>query len=57
MKRPAPQSWKDYGGRGVTVCERWRTSYQTFLADILATIGRRPSPKHSIDRINNDGTP
>lgn len=40
-----------YGARGVTVCERWRLSFQDFLADM----GERPSRGHSIDRIDNDG--
>lgn len=45
------RGWPNYGGRGITVCERWRESYLTFLADV----GRRPSSKHSLDRIANDG--
>ena len=49
--QPNSPGWKRYGGRGITVCQEWVHSYESFLAHV----GRRPSPNHSIDRINNDG--
>lgn len=47
--------YKDYGGRGIKVHLLWRQSFQCFLSYLKSTIGLRLSPKHSIDRINNDG--
>lgn len=49
-RNPNNKFFSIYGGRGIFVCDRW-LNYDNFLADM----GRRPSPKHSIDRIDNDG--
>lgn len=45
------RSYPLYGGRGITVCDRWKDSFKNFYSDM----GPRPSQKHQIDRINNDG--
>ena len=44
-------SYAHYGGRGIKVCERWLESFDAFYNDM----GARPSPSHSIDRINTNG--
>lgn len=46
---PHVPSYADYGGRGITVCDRWRESFENFFADM----GAKPSPRHSLDRIDN----
>lgn len=47
---PKSQGWDNYGARGIRVCDRWRESYDAFLADM----GERPSSLHSLERIDNE---
>jgi hypothetical protein len=46
---PKNTAFKDYGGRGILVCEKWKNSYVDFINDM----GRSPSPLHSIERRDN----
>ncbi len=49
---PRSKAYSRYGGRGITVCDRWRKGgFRVFIADM----GPRPSLRYSIDRVNNDG--
>jgi hypothetical protein len=47
---PKCVAYKDYGGRGIEVCERWK-----LFANFLEDMGLKPTPKHTLDRIDNDG--
>lgn len=43
--------YKNYGGRGISICQEWINSFLQFYH----SVGPRPSPNHSLDRVNNDG--
>lgn len=45
---PKAEDWKNYGGRGIEF------RFKSFL-EFFAELGSKPSPKHTIDRVNNNG--
>lgn len=47
---PKGKHFHRYGGRGITICERWLESFQNFLTDM----GTRPTPKHTLERVKNN---
>jgi hypothetical protein len=47
---PSAGAYRHYGGRGIKVCPEWEQFWQ-FVADM----GPRPSPDHTLERIDNDG--
>lgn len=47
---PRNTAYHNYGGRGITVCQRWY-DFNNFVADM----GPKPTPLHTLDRKNNDG--
>ena len=48
---PNNNRFKDYGARGIKVCERWENSFENFFADM----GEKPHPEYSIERVNVNG--
>jgi len=48
---PKNKKYPDYGGRGISVCDRWRFSFENFIIDM----GLKPENKYTIERIDNDG--
>ena len=50
VANPNIRQWADYGGRGITVCDRWR-EFENFAKDMGSTF----SPELQLDRIDNDG--
>lgn len=56
---PKSKPYKNYGGRGIRVCDRWMepngVGCENYFNDIHNILGPQPSPEHSLDRIDNDG--
>jgi hypothetical protein len=48
-ENPNHKAYLNYGGRGITVCKRWQT-FENFAKDM----GPKPTPEHTLERINND---
>lgn len=48
---PSNPRYEEWGGRGITICDRWVNSFENFMADM----GWRPTARHTIERKNNDG--
>ena len=48
---PTNASYREYGARGIVMCDEWRYDFHAFARDL----GPRPSAGHSVDRIDNDG--
>ena len=50
-KNPNAKAYPYYGGRGIKVCKRWLAGFDSFYEDM----GERPSEKHSLERVENNG--
>lgn len=57
-ERPTHPRYASYGGRGISVCEQWRSDFWAFVADLGPRpdgVGPTGRALHSLDRIDNDG--
>lgn len=50
------RQFANYGGRGITLHQPWADDFMVFANDLETEIGPRPSKKHSLDRVDNDGS-
>jgi hypothetical protein len=51
VSNPKSKSYKNYGARGITICDAWVNSFENFYRDL----GAKPSPNYSIERIDCNG--
>ena len=51
---PKATAYKNYGGRGITICDEWQNSFQAFY-DYVSKLPHYGEPGYSLDRIDNDG--
>ena len=50
-QNPSSPFFKNYGGRGIVLCDAWEKSFSAFVGDV----GEPPSSAHTLERIDNDG--
>jgi hypothetical protein len=48
---PKDKQYKDYGARGIFMCDEWRNSFENFIVDM----GPKPNPRLTLERIDNEG--
>lgn len=51
---PGNKDFRHYGGRGIQICCRWHRSNPEGFDNFVSDLGVKPTPNHTIDRINND---
>lgn len=49
--KPKQRGYHNYGGRGITMCKEWQDDFRVFIKHM----GPKPTPKHELERINNNG--
>ena len=49
------KDWKNYGGRGISVCFNWNKSHGIGYVNFVKDMGRKPNNKYTLDRIDNNG--
>lgn len=53
-RNPNNKDYRNYGARGITVCQEWATDVVAFIEWVTENLGDKPTPTHSIDRVDNN---